>query len=200
MGNEVGGLYAIVARGGQIAQASGLLAWIWKCHTIIRRRRGCYERMTSPPTDGSTHAEPNAERPNRSPRFAEGANAGAVRRRRAEHGPKDHRTVRGQLCLAFPDTYTIGMSHHGLQVLYSLMNARDDWVCERASRRGPTWSASCATAGCRSTAWRRSRRWRVRRAGLHAAVRNLHEQHPDDARPGRHPAADRLSGRLSIRW
>ena len=45
---------------------------------------------------------------------------------------KDHRSVRGKLCLAFPDTYTIGMSHHGLQVLYSLMNARDDWACERA--------------------------------------------------------------------
>jgi radical SAM family uncharacterized protein len=45
---------------------------------------------------------------------------------------KDHRAVRGKLCMAFPDTYTIGMSHHGLQVLYSLMNGRDDWVCERA--------------------------------------------------------------------
>ena len=45
---------------------------------------------------------------------------------------KDHREVRGRLCLAFPDTYTIGMSHHGLQVLYSLMNAREDWACERA--------------------------------------------------------------------
>jgi len=45
---------------------------------------------------------------------------------------KDHRAVAGTLCLAFPDTYTIGMSHHGLQVLYSLMNARNDWACERA--------------------------------------------------------------------
>ena len=44
---------------------------------------------------------------------------------------KDHGAVRGTLCLAFPDTYTIGMSHHGLQVLYSLMNARQDWACER---------------------------------------------------------------------
>lgn len=44
---------------------------------------------------------------------------------------KDPRRVRGRLCLAFPDAYTIGMSHHGLQVLYSLMNARDDWYCER---------------------------------------------------------------------
>jgi radical SAM family uncharacterized protein len=43
---------------------------------------------------------------------------------------KDHRTVRGTVCLAFPDTYALGMSHHGLQVLYSLMNA-EDWACER---------------------------------------------------------------------
>jgi radical SAM family uncharacterized protein len=45
---------------------------------------------------------------------------------------KDHRSVRGKLCMAFPDMYTIGMSHHGLQVLYTLMNSREDWVCERA--------------------------------------------------------------------
>lgn len=44
---------------------------------------------------------------------------------------KDHRQVRGKVCLGFPDAYTIGMSHHGLQVLYSLMNRRDDWACER---------------------------------------------------------------------
>ncbi|MCA9176283.1 MAG: TIGR03960 family B12-binding radical SAM protein [Planctomycetales bacterium] len=44
---------------------------------------------------------------------------------------KDHRQVRGKLCLAFPDVYTIGMSHHGLQVLYTLMNQREDWACER---------------------------------------------------------------------
>ncbi|MBX3423270.1 MAG: TIGR03960 family B12-binding radical SAM protein [Pirellulaceae bacterium] len=44
---------------------------------------------------------------------------------------KDHRQVDGKLCLCFPDAYTIGMSHHGLQVLYSLMNARPDWAAER---------------------------------------------------------------------
>ena len=49
---------------------------------------------------------------------------------------KDHRSVRGKLCMVFPDTYQIGMSHHGLQVLYTLMNARDDWVCERAFTPG----------------------------------------------------------------
>ncbi|MDG2382893.1 MAG: TIGR03960 family B12-binding radical SAM protein [Pirellulaceae bacterium] len=45
---------------------------------------------------------------------------------------KDHCEVRGKLCLAFPDTYSLGMSHHGLQVLYALMNRDENWVCERA--------------------------------------------------------------------
>src|SRR5437867_4078934 len=45
---------------------------------------------------------------------------------------KDHRQVRGKLCLAFPDAYTLGMSHHGLQVLYTLMNNDPQWACERA--------------------------------------------------------------------
>lgn len=45
---------------------------------------------------------------------------------------KDHRGVRGTACLAFPDTYTLGTSHHGLQVLYSLMNRDPQWACERA--------------------------------------------------------------------
>ena len=39
---------------------------------------------------------------------------------------KDPQDVRGRLCLAFPDAYSIGMSHHGLQLLYSLMNGLDD--------------------------------------------------------------------------
>jgi radical SAM family uncharacterized protein len=43
---------------------------------------------------------------------------------------KDHGSVHGTVCLAFPDTYALGMSHHGLQVLYSLMNA-SGWACER---------------------------------------------------------------------
>src|SRR5579862_6227209 len=45
---------------------------------------------------------------------------------------KDHRGVRGKLCLTFPDTYSLGTSHHGLQVLYSLMNEDPQWACERA--------------------------------------------------------------------
>ena len=45
---------------------------------------------------------------------------------------KDHRQVRGKLCLCFPDTYALGMSHHGMQVLYSIMNSDPQWACERA--------------------------------------------------------------------
>ena len=54
---------------------------------------------------------------------------------------KDHRVLRGKLCLAFPDTYAIGMSNHGLQVLYSVMNRRPDWVCERAFTPWPDMEA-----------------------------------------------------------
>ncbi len=45
---------------------------------------------------------------------------------------KDHTKVRGLVCLAFPDLYELGMSHHGLQILYALMNGRSEWACERA--------------------------------------------------------------------
>lgn len=45
---------------------------------------------------------------------------------------KDHRQVQGKLCLCFPDAYALGMSHHGLQVLYTIMNNDPRWACERA--------------------------------------------------------------------
>src|SRR5262245_34294839 len=44
---------------------------------------------------------------------------------------KYHLPARWTVFLAFPDTYALGMSHHGLQVLYSLMNEAG-WACERA--------------------------------------------------------------------
>src|SRR5271157_1793945 len=44
---------------------------------------------------------------------------------------KDRAAVRGRFCFAFPEPYTIGMSHYGLQVLYAIMNGRSDWACER---------------------------------------------------------------------
>jgi radical SAM family uncharacterized protein len=44
---------------------------------------------------------------------------------------KDHRHVQGKMVLAFPDTYSLGTSHHGLQVLYTIMNNDPRWACER---------------------------------------------------------------------
>ena len=54
---------------------------------------------------------------------------------------QDHRDCRGTLCLAFPDTYALGMSHHGLQILYSQMNAAG-WACERAFTPLPDFEAA----------------------------------------------------------
>ncbi|MEO1614565.1 MAG: TIGR03960 family B12-binding radical SAM protein [Planctomycetota bacterium] len=54
---------------------------------------------------------------------------------------KDHRELRGKLAIGFPDAYTIGMSHHGLQVLYSLMNRREDWCAERVFTPWPDMEA-----------------------------------------------------------
>ena len=45
---------------------------------------------------------------------------------------KDTKQVLGRVCLAFTDTHAIGQSHHGLQVLYSIMNNDPRWACERA--------------------------------------------------------------------
>lgn len=44
---------------------------------------------------------------------------------------KDPSKVRLAIALAFPDTYEIGMSHLGLQILYQILNGVDDIACER---------------------------------------------------------------------
>ena len=45
---------------------------------------------------------------------------------------KDHAGVKLTFALAYPDTYTLGMSHLGLQILYAILNARGDVAAERA--------------------------------------------------------------------
>lgn len=52
-----------------------------------------------------------------------GGEYGAVR--------KDWSSVAARVCLAFPDVYDIGMSHLGLKILYSLLNAAPDLLAER---------------------------------------------------------------------
>jgi radical SAM family uncharacterized protein/radical SAM-linked protein len=44
---------------------------------------------------------------------------------------KDLSTVKLKFCLAFPDVYEVGMSHLGIQILYSLLNQRSEIACER---------------------------------------------------------------------
>ena len=44
---------------------------------------------------------------------------------------KTHADTNIKIALAFPDTYSIGMSHLGIQILYGLLNERKDTVCER---------------------------------------------------------------------
>ena len=36
-----------------------------------------------------------------------------------------------RFCMCFPDVYEIGMSHLGIQILYSMFNSREDIYCER---------------------------------------------------------------------
>ena len=49
---------------------------------------------------------------------------------------KDHGSVDLHIALAFPDLYEIGTSHFGLQILYYLLNQRDDIVAERVFAPG----------------------------------------------------------------
>lgn len=44
---------------------------------------------------------------------------------------KDPSEVDIRIAMCFPDVYEIGMSHLGIQILYDLLNAREDVYCER---------------------------------------------------------------------
>lgn len=44
---------------------------------------------------------------------------------------KDKSKVDLRFAFCFPDTYEIGMSHLGIKILYSLINSRDNYWCER---------------------------------------------------------------------
>ena len=44
---------------------------------------------------------------------------------------KDDNDIDVTFAMAFPDTYAIGMSHMGMQIIYGLLNERKDTACER---------------------------------------------------------------------
>lgn len=54
---------------------------------------------------------------------------------------KDPSRVATRFAFCFPDAYEVGMSHLGLQLLYFLLNRRDDLYCERAFMPWPDLGA-----------------------------------------------------------
>ena len=50
---------------------------------------------------------------------------------------KDPGSVSVRAGFAFPDTYEIGMSYMGLQILYGVLNGNDDIFCERVFAPAP---------------------------------------------------------------
>ena len=60
---------------------------------------------------------------------------------------KDHGSVRTKVCLLFPDTYEVGMSHLGLRILYHILNEREDTVCERVFSPWTDYEAHLRASG-----------------------------------------------------
>ncbi|MDO5554019.1 MAG: radical SAM protein [Planctomycetia bacterium] len=55
-------------------------------------------------------------------------------------------SVEGRFCLAFPDTYSIGMSNYGLGLLYAIMNRKANWSCERVFCPWPDFARQLESA------------------------------------------------------
>lgn len=70
----------------------------------------------------SAKIESMLENVQKAPRYA-GGEMNAV------HKCWDEMSLKFAFC--FPDTYEIGMSHLGMKILYSLINSREDYLCER---------------------------------------------------------------------
>lgn len=63
---------------------------------------------------------------------------------------KDPSHLTARVCMAFPDAYTIGQSHHGLQVLYSIINSNPNWWCERVFAPWPDFEQALRERICPS--------------------------------------------------
>jgi radical SAM family uncharacterized protein len=74
-----------------------------------------------------------------------GGEVGAVR--------KDWDAAAVHFCLAFPDTYAIGMSHLGSLILYHMLNERPDVLCERTYAPWPDVDARMRAVGIPLFSW-----------------------------------------------
>ncbi|HZU12782.1 MAG TPA: TIGR03960 family B12-binding radical SAM protein [Chloroflexota bacterium] len=54
---------------------------------------------------------------------------------------KDHAATRLRILLSYPDAYEVGVSNQGVQILYSILNQRPDYVCERVYAPWPDMEA-----------------------------------------------------------
>ena len=60
---------------------------------------------------------------------------------------KSWESVTSRVCLAFPDTYEIGMSHLGMRILYALLNGREEMLAELAYCPWPDMEQEIRQAG-----------------------------------------------------
>lgn len=60
---------------------------------------------------------------------------------------KDRRSCKLSFLLAFPDTYEVGMSHLGLQILYGILNAHPDIIAERCFAPWPDMEKQLRSCG-----------------------------------------------------
>jgi radical SAM family uncharacterized protein len=60
---------------------------------------------------------------------------------------KDWDASRLRVLLSYPDAYEIGVSNQGVQILYSILNRRPDWLCERTYAPWPDMEAELRRAG-----------------------------------------------------
>jgi len=60
---------------------------------------------------------------------------------------KDHAGVDVRFAFCFPDTYRIGMSYLGLQIIYHVVNSQEEMLCERAFLPEPDMRALLRSEG-----------------------------------------------------
>src|SRR5687768_1073438 len=54
---------------------------------------------------------------------------------------KDWDQVALRMCVLYPDTYELGMSNLAIQIVYDIVNRRDDALCERCFAPWPDMEA-----------------------------------------------------------
>ncbi len=108
---------------------------------------------------------------------------------------KDPADVSVRVGFAFPDTYEIGMSYLGMQILYDILNKNDDIYCERVFAPAEDMEQLMRENG--RELFTLETLTPVKGDGysrLHSSVRAFVHEYTQYARAGRHTAAERQKG------